>query len=353
MHRHSYLPAALLPLLALFAALPAAAQLEVEDVAFDPGAATWQDSLTAHLDVISTCFTGDEVDEEIAVGTSFEAGVGVVVTLTVPLDCRRDPALPLPYALSAALGHLTPGDYLLRVALDNGDVVHEEPFTVYRVGEILVDVPGAPVTDAAPFTLGISGLTGCGFGFLEASVQPDNVLEVLVNRNCPILPPGESFTREEIEVGPLAAGDWEVRVLDSSFGSPPPELVRHELTVYDDDLCVPSPTVLCLNGNRFRVDVAWHGFQGGSGDGQAVQLPERDDTGLFWFFDEDNVELTVKVLDGCGVNGHYWVFVSSGSTVGYQIAVTDTLAHEQSHYSKALGTTPELIPDAAAFATCP
>lgn len=33
------------------------------------------------------------------------------------------------------------------------------------------------------------------------------------------------------------------------------------------------------------------------------------DIGVFWFFIEDNVEIVIKVFDGCGVNGCYWVFV--------------------------------------------
>jgi len=48
------------------------------------------------------------------------------------------------------------------------------------------------------------------------------------------------------------------------------------------------------------------------------------DTGCFWFFNSANVELVVKVLDGRGVNGHYWVFYGALSNVEYTIHVTDT-----------------------------
>ena len=48
------------------------------------------------------------------------------------------------------------------------------------------------------------------------------------------------------------------------------------------------------------------------------------DTGYFWFFDDSNVELVVKVLDGTAINGHYWVFYGSLSNVQFEVIVTDT-----------------------------
>jgi ELWxxDGT repeat protein len=86
--------------------------------------------------------------------------------------------------------------------------------------------------------------------------------------------------------------------------------------------CVASATRLCLNGGRFAVEVAWKDFSGNTGTGKAVGL--SGDTGYFWFFDEDNVELVLKVLDGRPVNGKFWVFYGALSSVEYTITVTDT-----------------------------
>jgi hypothetical protein len=47
------------------------------------------------------------------------------------------------------------------------------------------------------------------------------------------------------------------------------------------------------------------------------------DTGYFWFFSEDNVELAIKVLDGRAVNDAYWIFVGSLSSIQYVITVTN------------------------------
>ncbi len=56
--------------------------------------------------------------------------------------------------------------------------------------------------------------------------------------------------------------------------------------------------------------------------GEAVAL--TDDTGSFWFFDDANLELILKVLDGRWLNGHFWVFYGALSNVECTITITDT-----------------------------
>lgn len=86
--------------------------------------------------------------------------------------------------------------------------------------------------------------------------------------------------------------------------------------------CAANDTQLCLNQGRFRISVSWRDFEGNSGVGQAVQL--TSDTGYFWFFDEANVELILKVLDGRPINNHFWVFYGALSNVEYTVTVGDT-----------------------------
>lgn len=86
--------------------------------------------------------------------------------------------------------------------------------------------------------------------------------------------------------------------------------------------CVPGPATLCLQDGRFRVEVEWRDFEGGSGSGRS--RPLTGDSGAFWFFGESNLELFVKVLDGRTVNGHWWVFYGSLSNVPFTLTVTDT-----------------------------
>lgn len=86
--------------------------------------------------------------------------------------------------------------------------------------------------------------------------------------------------------------------------------------------CQPSAKVLCLRDGRFRVEVSWNDFQDLAGHGTAVALTA--DTGYFWFFNSENVEVVVKVLDGRDRNDHFWVFYGALSNVGYTLTVTDT-----------------------------
>jgi hypothetical protein len=81
--------------------------------------------------------------------------------------------------------------------------------------------------------------------------------------------------------------------------------------------------------------------------------PGNDGSGLFWFFGRENAELTLKVLDGCGVNQHWWVFLASGSSAEYVVTVTDTRTGAQRTYSNPLGVQAPLATDLDAFATCP
>ncbi len=104
---------------------------------------------------------------------------------------------------------------------------------------------------------------------------------------------------------------------------------------------------LCLAQGRFRVEVSWHdgeqngdqnGEQNGQGDHPARAVPLRDDTGAFWFFSPSNTELLVKILDGRGINGHFWVFYGSLSDVSYDIRVTDTQTGDVRVYTNPAGT---------------
>ncbi|MEM7587417.1 MAG: ELWxxDGT repeat protein, partial [Acidobacteriota bacterium] len=116
--------------------------------------------------------------------------------------------------------------------------------------------------------------------------------------------------------------------------------------------CTPSATSLCLNQGRFRVEVAWRDFEGGTGPGRPVPV-NGDDSGLLYFFDPDNWEMLIKVLDGCAINDHYWVFAAATTDVEYTLTVTDTSSGEHAEYFNPLGNASPAITDTGAFATCP
>jgi hypothetical protein len=114
--------------------------------------------------------------------------------------------------------------------------------------------------------------------------------------------------------------------------------------------CTQTSTSLCLNNNRFRVTASWQ-TSTASGQGAAVRL--TSDTGYFWFFSSNNVEMVVKVLNGCPLNSRYWVFSGGLTNVFVTIEVTDTLTGAVKIYTNPINTAFLPIQDTSAFATCP
>ncbi|MEP6800494.1 MAG: PKD domain-containing protein [Acidobacteriota bacterium] len=100
--------------------------------------------------------------------------------------------------------------------------------------------------------------------------------------------------------------------------------------------CAATATSLCLNGGRFRVSVAWQVPSQGT-SGAAAAVPLTSDTGHFWFFSANNVELVVKVVDGRAFNGRFWVFSGALSDVAYTVTVTDTQTGAAKVYSNPSG----------------
>lgn len=116
--------------------------------------------------------------------------------------------------------------------------------------------------------------------------------------------------------------------------------------------CTPDEATLCLHGRRFAVTVRWRTAAGEEGSGRLVPVSSAD-SGLFWFFRSANWELLVKVLDGCAVNGHYWVFAAATTNVEYTLEVRDTAAVRTWTYTNPQGIASPAVADARALATCP
>jgi hypothetical protein len=100
--------------------------------------------------------------------------------------------------------------------------------------------------------------------------------------------------------------------------------------------CVADATHLCLRDGRFRVRVSWRDFQGQRGEG--VAAPLTSDTGYFHFFNRENVEVVVKILDGVAFNRRYWVFFGSLSNVEYVVTVTDLATGAEKNYINEAGS---------------
>ncbi|HEX2642867.1 MAG TPA: choice-of-anchor L domain-containing protein [Thermoanaerobaculia bacterium] len=116
--------------------------------------------------------------------------------------------------------------------------------------------------------------------------------------------------------------------------------------------CQPGTNNLCLGQNRFRVQLEWTDFQGQHGTAHSVPL-QTSDSGLLWFFDSDNWEAMVKVLNGCSLNGRFWVFAAATTNLGYTLTVTDTQTGDSRVYANTLGQAAPAVTDTDAFSACP
>lgn len=114
--------------------------------------------------------------------------------------------------------------------------------------------------------------------------------------------------------------------------------------------CSPSDTAMCLSSNRFRVEATWTTPNGQSGPGHAVKV--KEDSGYFWFFDQNNIEMVVKVLNACSIGTTQWVFASGLTNVQVVLKVTDTTTGTFRTYNNPQGLAFQPIQDTSAFA-CP
>lgn len=114
--------------------------------------------------------------------------------------------------------------------------------------------------------------------------------------------------------------------------------------------CASARTSLCLGQGRFRVEVTYSSFGGRPGRGKVIA--DTSDSGIFWFFDSDNWEVMVKVLDGCQLNGSHWVFAAASTDLDYRLTVTDQETGRVMQYRHESGTAARAIADVAAFPGC-
>ncbi len=117
-----------------------------------------------------------------------------------------------------------------------------------------------------------------------------------------------------------------------------------------ENLCFSSDDLLCV-GSRFRVTAQWASGSSSGGVGHATQL--ASDTGSFWFFTPNNLEILVKVLDACSFNSNKWVFAGGLTNVEVTLEVTDLQTGSTKTYTNPLNVAFQPIQDTSAFSTCP
>ena len=124
-----------------------------------------------------------------------------------------------------------------------------------------------------------------------------------------------------------------------------PAAIRQSFT------CIEDAFTMCLNGGRFEVVATFDDGRGHSGNAEMVRL--TDASGYMWFFNSTNIEVVIKVLNGCALNSEYWVFIAGLTNVNVVITVTDSITGVSAQYVNPPNTTFEAIQDVNALDVCP
>ncbi len=202
----------------------------------------------------------------------------------------------------------------LASGLMTGAQLHAEEPPLFNTGDILFDTitiepdPFYP-TSAGPVRLVVSGeegpiLFGCPYyNWNPPRVGPGTIIFDLDSFACPSssAQPASTYPRTTRvwDLGLVPAGIYDVWVITDGYT--PFKLVETRIEIHS-----PSPSLQLRDG--FHVSIARPGEASELG---VVAMPMSVESGAFAFFTPSNVEVTVKILDGRAINGHYWVFIAS------------------------------------------
>lgn len=219
---------------------------------------------------------------------------------------------------------------------ENGEPGSELARLPLRTSAIPTTPPGAFFT----YDVGSTGLVAPPGG-LYVGAEWDAAAEVgfflCADQDGPSTQPGYSGEEGQWRDLTLTHPDYKALAVRAELGDPP---------------CLPSADTLCLRDGRFKVEISWETPAGATGMGHPVQ-ESSEDSGMFWFFNQENWEFLVKILDGCAINDHYWVFAAATTHVGFTLTVTDTQTGTVSRHHNPIGSPALALTDTQAFSTCP
>jgi hypothetical protein len=113
-----------------------------------------------------------------------------------------------------------------------------------------------------------------------------------------------------------------------------------------------SPAALCL-ASSFTLSATWRTGDGQTGAATTVPVASTG-SGLLWFFSPDEWEVMVKVIDGCSLNGAFWVFSAATTNVFYRLEVVQPATGITKIYFNYPGPPAPAVTDTTAFtAACP
>ena len=185
----------------------------------------------------------------------------------------------------------------------------------------------------APGGTGTDGEGGAANGWTAAATLGPNSTSAVLDG----LEPGGRYLFRVGALGPGAPAFGRTGAFDVASAPAPGEMTD----------CEPGETAAVLSGG-YEVRMCFEMPSGARVDASNYHL-ESTASGLLYFFDRDNVEVLVKVLDGCAINGHRWVFAAPVTDLAFNLEITEQATGRAFTHRNPRGTTAATAGDTAAF----
>lgn len=244
-----------------------------------------------------------------------------------------------------ALGDPTSGALEVAVSAHTGAALQSACFPLAG-GERLVYGASAEFVDADPYAARVGAALrffsepGCA-GEEETTAYPSLHAESAYTGWGPT---------QATTIAPAGAQSARLRIWLNVDGDDPQTMRVDNAFVASGESCAETAAVLCLQGERFRVTARYRIPDGPWG--YAGVRPLSGDSAYLWFFSSSNLELVIKVLDGCGFNDHFWVYAAGLTNLGVELLVTDTLSGETWSFDNPVDEAFPPRQDIEAFAAC-
>ena len=137
--------------------------------------------------------------------------------------------------------------------------------------------------------------------------------------------PANTTTADITGLTPGGRYDFRVRAFNDS-GRSPSNLVTIVLPSTDFTDCEPTAPLITF-AHGYTVSMCVEYLEGGVGpivkeDAKDYGLESRE-SGILYFFDRDNAEVLVKVLDACAISDYLWVYVAPVTTLAFNLRIDE------------------------------
>jgi hypothetical protein len=88
--------------------------------------------------------------------------------------------------------------------------------------------------------------------------------------------------------------------------------------------------------DRFVVAIDSVSNHAGDGIATPVRFGSKD-SAFFWFYNDTNFEVLIKVLNACQINHHWWIFFAGTTNQAHRVLVGDTTTGQVHSFTRVLG----------------